>query len=272
MKDLHIALVQTMQLWENPEGNRIHFEERIARIATRPHHSSGSSPHIIFLPEMFTTGFTMNTKVAEHFDEENMTTLNWMRSMAAQKNSVVAGSVAVEDGGKFFNRLLWVRPDGSFEQYDKRHLFSMAHEDNHYTPGKSILVVSCEGWKICPLICYDLRFPVWSRNKLVSGIPLYDVLTYVASWPSPRIHAWKTLLPARAIENSCYTAGLSRTGADAMGLEYTGDSLVCDFKGNTLAHSNNDEVIECVLSWNELEEYRKKFPVLRDGDGFEVEV
>lgn len=264
MTDLKVALVQTNQLWENPEGNRIHFAERISRIKT--------SPHVIFLPEMFTTGFTMNTKVAEHFDEENMATLNWMRNMSKQMHGVVCGSVAVEDGDKFYNRLLWVRPDGTFAQYDKRHLFSMAHENQHYTPGTTHLVVKCEGWHIALFICYDLRFPVWSRNKIVNGSHLFDAAFYTANWPAPRITAWKTLLHARAIENSCYTIGINRTGTDGNGLEYTGDSLVSDFKGITLLHSNHDEILTCTLSWNELEEYRKKFPVTLDADNFTLEI
>ncbi len=261
MKDLHITLIQSVQHWHNPEANRRHFAGKIALAGTTD---------IIALPEMFTTGFTMQTEYAEDWSGGDCESLAWMKDHAASAGAHLCGSIAVREGGSCYNRLLWVQPDGHWYTYDKRHLFSMAGEHEKYRPGQSLLVTEVAGWRIRPLICYDLRFPVWSRNHWSEGRAAYDVLLYIANWPVPRIAAWKTLLHARAIENACYAAGLNRVGTDGNGMEYSGDSLVCDFRGNTLLHSQQDELMQTVLVAHTLEEYRSKFPGLRDADPFQL--
>lgn len=265
MQDLKITLVQTDLIWENPEANRAQTEMLLGTIREKT--------DLIVLCEMFTTGFTMQPeKVAEPFDLENMSTLNRMRSWAAELDAVVTGSVAVEENGKYYNRLLWVRPDGSFSMYDKRHTFTFAGENLHYESGNERIIEEWRGWKICPLICYDLRFPVWSRNTLVDGKPMYDLLIYVANWPSVRREPWQKLLLARAIENQCYTVGLNRVGHDANNNEYSGDSSIINPRGEYLLQltPSKEELKTQAISRSELEEFRMKFPVLNDGDGFEL--
>lgn len=265
MQNLKVTLIQTDLVWENPEANRAHFELLIGSIREQT--------DVIVLPEMFTTGFSMKPEfVAESFDLDTMSTLNRMRSWAADMNAIVTGSVAVEENGKYYNRLFWVRPDGTFSMYDKRHTFTFAGENQHYQKGNERIIEEWRGWKICPLICYDLRFPVWSRNGLVNSQPLYDVLIYVANWPSARREPWKKLLLARAIENQVYTIGINRVGKDANGNEYTGDSSVINPRGEYIHELQPaaQEVKTVELSWNDLQEFREKFPVLEDGDSFEI--
>ena len=223
---------------------------------------------LILLPEMFTTGFTMDAHaVAEPM---NLTTFRWLKQMAAQTGAVVTGSYVVQDKGKYFNRLIWMQPDGQFDTYDKRHLFRMAGEDSIYTAGTKRIIKEWKGWRICPLICYDLRFPVWSRNTSGQSNEFsYDLLLYVANWPAARRNAWNTLLQARAIENLSYVIGVNRTGTDGNGHPYTGDSAVIDFKGDVLCRHSDTEIIhQQTLSLDELRAFREKFPANLDADAF----
>jgi predicted amidohydrolase len=254
MNDLRITLLQSPLHWHNPEANRAMFEEKIWQLAPTD---------IIVLPEMFTTGFTMEAK--NWAEPMNLTTFKWLKQQAAQTQAVVVGSYIVEANGQFFNRLLWVQPDGEYQVYDKRHLFRMANEHETYTAGKEKIICEWKGWRIYPLVCYDLRFPVWSRNVNVA----YDVLLYVANWPAPRAHAWSSLLVARAIENLAYAVGVNRIGTDGKGLEYSGDSAVVDYKGNYLLQCHSEEVgKQIILSKTDLEDYRQKFPAYKDADFF----
>lgn len=265
MTDLRIALLQSPIDWENPVANYARFGKMLLEIQEKA--------DLILLPEMFTTGFSMNAeRIAEPFSEQ-MPSVVWMRSMALELGSAIAGSVAVNDGGRYFNRLIWVSADGEIHFYDKRHLFSMAGEDKAYSSGEQRVIIDVKGWKVCPLICYDLRFPVWSRNRLSDeNSAEYDVLVYVANWPTPRRNAWSSLLVARAIENQCYVAGLNRCGVDGNGLEYNGDSAVINPYGEEICSSHENEVslLYASLSAEALQQFRQKFPVLRDADRFSV--
>ena len=255
MQDLIVSLVQTPLYWEDPVANRAMLEEKISHLHT----------DIIVLPEMFTTSFTNNP--AAFAEPMNLNTFKWMKQLAAQTGACVTGSYIIREGEKFHNRLVWMQPDGVFQYYDKRHSFRMSDEHKDYTSGNKRLIVDYKGWKIAPFICYDLRFPVWSRNTNNA----YDLALYVANWPAVRSHAWKSLLPARAIENIAYVAGVNRIGTDGMGLEYSGDSVMLDFKGNPLYELKSREEIATVsLSKSALEEFRQIFPAFLDADGFEL--
>ena len=257
-KDLNVALVQCRLAWENAEANHKHLEALLSDIKK-------GSAHLIILPEMFASGFTMNAgQVAE---EMSGISAGWMRSMAKKKNAVITGSLVIREGRRYYNRLLWVTPSGDITWYDKRHLFRMAGEEKVYSSGKSRLVTELNGWRICPLICYDLRFPVWCRNS-----DEYDLLLFVANWPSRRRFAWKQLLAARAIENQCYVAGLNRVGKDGKGIPYTGDSIVHGPFGETLAKAaaSREEVVRVRLTYKDLQEARRTFPVMLDRDRFLV--
>ncbi len=269
--DLKITIVQTQLHWENKEKNLEMFSKKLAAIT--------EATDLIVLPEMFTTGFSMSP---EKFAEPmSGATMNWLKEKAREKKCVITGSFIAEENGNYFNRLIWMRPDGTFSMYDKRHLFRMGDEHNHYSFGKSKLVVELKGWKICPLVCYDLRFPVWSRNQLAVGSrqltnekieQLYDVLIYAANWPERRNHHWKTLLLARAIENQCYVVGVNRVGDDGNAISHSGDSVVIDPRGLIISKTKaNEESIETVtLNYSELAEYRKIFPAALDADSFKV--
>jgi omega-amidase len=268
-KDLNITIVQTTLAWENVDANLLAFTHKLECIAP-------STTDLIVLPEMFTTGFTMNASaVAETM---NGKTIEWLTKISAEKKCVITGSCVIKDSGKFYNRLIWMRPDGTFEFYDKRHLFRMAEENKTYTGGEKKLIVELAGWKICPLVCYDLRFPAWSRNipqtpKGALNAMEYDCLIYVANWPERRIYAWKQLLIARAIENQAYLIGVNRIGTDGKGMDYPGHSVVLNPKGEPLSNIKpNAESIETItLSYKELEEYRREFPVGLDADKFRIE-
>lgn len=265
MDELRITAVQTSLVWEDRKANLEHIGAHINSI-TEP-------TDLVVLPEMFTTGFSMEPeRIAEPFHTRNMETLNTMREWAKKLDAVITGSVSVEDGGRYYNRLLWVRPDGSFSQYDKRHTFTFAGEHKHYKNGESVLIEDWRGWKICPLICYDLRFPVWSRNQLSAGIPMYDLLIYVACWPNVRREAWKKLLLARSIENQCYTIGVNLTGEDGNGHGYSGDSSVINPKGEYMRELTPDkeETATVTITRKELKEFREIFPVLYDADMFRI--
>lgn len=254
---LAVCLIQTELYWEDITANLSSLEEKIARIE--------QPVDVIVLPEMFNTGFTMNTKFAEHM---NTTTTRWMKHMALQTNALVIGSFAVKENGKVFNRLMCVQPDGQFFHSDKRHLFRMGEEHQYYTPGDSQLRVRWRGWNIFPLVCYDLRFPVWSRNSVSDP---YDLLIYVANWPARRAHAWNTLLKARAIENLSYVLGVNRTGLDGNDIMHQGDSAALDFLGEPLLSLGAGETEKVIhLSHPALFNYRQSFPAHLDADEFNM--
>jgi omega-amidase len=261
---MEVTIIQTALHWENREKNLAHFDNLIASISKKS--------HLIVLPEMFTTGFTMNPeKLAEAADGP---TLAWLKQKAAQKNCVITGSVAVKENNNYYNRLFWVEPNGEFSFYNKRHLFRMAGEDQHYSAGENKIIKSIDGFKICPLVCYDLRFPVWSRNTFTKTNGLYtaayDVLLYVANWPEVRSYPWKQLLIARAIENQCFVIGVNRIGKDGNDFPHSGDSMVINPRGEIISKTKaNEESIETItLDPNYLSEFRKVFPVGLDADGF----
>ncbi|MAB56829.1 MAG: amidohydrolase [Aequorivita sp.] len=252
--DLKITLVQSELIWENASANRELFSKKFQTFE--------GETDLIVLPEMFTTGFSMNAKkLAEPNDSDS---LNWMISEARKYNCAITGSVIVSENDQFYNRLFFVLPDGTYEKYDKKHTFTLAKENETYTAGKERLIVNYKGWKICPLICYDLRFPVWSRNT-----EDYDVLIYVANWPKVRTVAWDTLLRARAIENMSYCVGVNRVGFDGNDHEYVGHSAVYDVLGKQVSPSAFDEFIETVtLSKEHIESNRKHLQFLNDRDKF----
>jgi len=253
---MKVALIQTALIWENPLANRNHFEQKFDEIE--------GDVDLIVLPEMFTSGFTMNPKaVSETMQGE---TISWLQHLAKIKNCAITGSLVIEENGKYFNRLVFVFPSGEMQHYDKRHLFSLAGEDKTYTKGKNKLIIDYKGFKICLLICYDLRFPVFSRNT-----EDYDLLIYVANWPKPRINAWDTLLKARAIENMSYVIGVNRIGQDNNGYEYPGHSQVVDLLGNYLIEpQESDSVYITTLHKKNVLETREKFGFLKDKDTFTV--
>jgi omega-amidase len=256
--ELKVALVQTDLYWENVTANLAALEEKLATLSV--------SPDVIVLPEMFTTGFTMNA--VELAEPVNHTTSRWLSQMAAKTQALVIGSFVIKEEGKYFNRLFSYRPDGTFQFYNKRHLFRMGKENEVYTGGQSRLIIDWKGWKICPLVCYDLRFPVWSR---ITDTESYDVLIYVANWPAKRSHAWRSLLYARAIENQSYTIGVNRVGIDGNEVEYDGSSLAIDYQGRLIDDLQDQEMIQVVtLSKTDLERYRVAFPAYLDADGFSL--
>jgi len=253
---MKISLVQTSLTWENPQANRDNFEMLINSIE--------EATDIIILPEMFATGFTMKPEdVAETMNGE---TIQWMKDMAAAKDCAVTGSLVIEENSNYYNRLLFVLPDGEVKTYDKRHLFSLAGEDKAYTAGADRLIINYRGWKISAFVCYDLRFPVFSRNT-----EDIDLMLYVANWPAPRVAAWDTLLKARAIENMCCVAGVNRIGQDNNGHNYLGHSQVFDELGaNVVEPSESEGIFTVELNKENLLETRNKFGFLNDRDGFSL--
>jgi omega-amidase len=257
METLKIVAVQTDLFWEDKTANLANLEEKLASINT--------SPDLIILPEMFNTGFSMDTK--QLAEPMNFTTFKWMKQMAAKHEAVIIGSYIVNENGQNYNRLIWIEPNGDFDTYDKRHLFRMGGENEHYSAGKKRIIKNLKGWNICPLICYDLRFPVWSRNKNCE----YDILIYIANWPKPRAHIWSNLLIARAIENQSYVIGVNRVGIDGSGLVYSGDSAIIDFKGQTLvSETEKESILYYEINKKELLDFREKFPAYLDADDFEI--
>lgn len=258
MQPLKVTLIQTHLAWLNPAINRQQFTQRMTTLA--------GQTDLIVLPEMFTTGFTMEPEQAA--ESADGPTLEWMQQQAAQLRAALVGSVAVAHGGHFYNRLYWVQPDGVVHTYDKRHLFRMAGEHQCYAPGVKPLLVEWRGWRICPLVCYDLRFPVWSRRR--AGLD-YDVLLYVANWPAARRLVWQTLLSARAIENASYCIGVNCVGIDGKGVHYSGDSAALNFKGEVLQSAGDAEWQATVtLDAGMLVQFREKFPVHLDADKFQL--
>jgi len=253
---MKIALLQSDLVWENPKANLNAFEKKINAITQKV--------DLIVLPEMFTTGFSMlPNDLAETMQGETVT---WLTLLAKAKNCAITGSIIITENGNFYNRLLFVFPSGEIQFYDKKHLFTLAGEEKLYSSGNKKLIIDYLGWKICPLVCYDLRFPVFSRNT-----ENYDLLIYVASWPKTRINAWDTLLKARAIENMSYTIGVNRIGEDNNGYQYTGHSQAVDFLGNYIQEPNEIDVTFVLeLDKNEMLETRKKLDFLSDRDPFEL--
>jgi omega-amidase len=253
--DLNISLLQTDIVWENPEQNRALLEAKINALE--------GQEHIIVLPETFTTGFSM-LRAAELAEEMDGTTVQWMKALAKKKRSIIAGSIIISEGDKYYNRMLWVLPNGEVAHYDKRHLFSYAGEGVHFEAGEKRVIAQVNGWKICLQICYDLRFPVWARNT-----DEYDILLYIANWPVQRNEVWETLLKARAIENMSFVVGVNRVGEDGNGHQYIGNSSIYSPLGALIQKETN---IETVLSYTfqhkDIIESRAKFPFLNDRDHF----
>ena len=254
MQDLRIALIQAELAWEDQEANLARFHERIAQVP--------DGVHLIVLPEMFSTGFSMAaSRLAQTMDGPAVA---WMQARSRETQADITGSLIIEEGGCYFNRLIWARPDGGMHCYDKKHLFRYAGEEKFYTPGSDHLTVTCRGWKIRPFVCYDLRFPIWTRNIENA----YDAAIFVANWPERRAAHWKALLTARAIENQCYVAGVNRVGLDGNGHSYSGDSGIIDPQGRLVAGKSHAEaIITDVFSVSALEGYRRKFPAWMDADG-----
>lgn len=251
---MKIAIIQSDLVWENPQANRKHLEEKINAIQ--------EATDLIVLPEMFTTGFTMNPSVIA----ETMTgaTVQWMQALAVQNACAITGSVVIEEEGNYYNRMLFVHPDGSMQYYNKRHLFTLAKEEAVFTAGKEKVIVEYKNWKICLQICYDLRFPVFARN-----VENYDVLIYVASWPKPRVQAWDILLRARAVENLSYVIGVNRIGTDGSQLEYVGHSQVVDYLGNYIVEPFETSEVQLVtLDKEALLDTRSRLNFLNDKDSF----
>jgi predicted amidohydrolase len=293
MSTLTITGIQTPLHWEDASANRKMFEEKIRQL---------QKTEVVILPEMFSTGFSMQTeKLAEKMDGPAVA---WMKKISAEKKIILTGSLIIEDEGNYYNRLVWMLPNGLYGIYDKRHLFAYGQEDQHYTPGNKRLIASVKGWKINLLVCYDLRFPVWSRQRpadssladLVASemeardLPLappeesgstatapdhepeYDLLVYVANWPERRNHAWKTLLQARAIENQCYVVGINRVGYDGNNIYHSGDSMVVDPMGEILhTRSHEEDIFTITLHKEKLDEVRARLPFWKDGDNFMIQ-
>jgi len=280
MSTLTITTIQTNLFWEDKTANLQMFDQKIRNLQQKT--------EVVVLPEMFSTGFSMQPeKLAETMDGP---TITWMKKLSAEKRIIITGSVIIEEEGNYYNRLVWMLPNGQYGYYDKRHLFAYAQEDQHYMPGNKRLVASVKGWKINLLVCYDLRFPVWSRQQqfvasttlsdavrppdtsttLSAGPnPEYDLLIYVANWPERRNHAWKTLLQARAIENQCYVVGVNRVGKDGNDIYHSGDSMIVDAMGSVLYTKPHDEdAFTITLQKETLEETRNKLPFLKDADRF----
>ncbi|SFN43290.1 Carbon-nitrogen hydrolase [Bizionia echini] len=254
---LKLAIIQTHLIWEDPKANRKHFKAKIQGIKL--------PIDLIVLPEMFTTGFTMNAKaVAESMEGESVL---WMKKRATETGAAVTGSLIIEENNQYYNRMVFAFPDGTHKTYDKRHTFSLAGEDKVFTSGQEQVIVNYKDWNICLQICYDLRFPVWSRNTTD-----YDALIYVANWPKPRIAAWDALLKARAIENMCYGVGVNRIGEDAAQNEYSGHSAVYDVLGNNITpiRPNKDHIEIITLDKTHIARYRNKLKFLEDRDQFKI--
>jgi len=267
MSTLTITTIQAALHWEDKQANLAMFEQKINAIKEKA--------EIVLLPEMFSTGFSMNPSLlAETMDGPSVA---WMKRLSAEKKIVLCGSLIIEENGDYYNRLIWMLPNGVYGVYDKRHLFAYAGEDEHYTPGAKRLIASVKGWRINLLICYDLRFPVWMRQQVYdvggdgSPRPEYDLLVCVANWPERRNHAWKTLLQARAIENQCFVAGINRVGKDGKDNYYSGDSMIVDAMGEVLyTKAHEEDIFTITLQKENLEEVRTKLPFWRDADFFTI--
>ena len=256
MSSLQITTIQSVLFWEDKQANLDMFESKINLLQ----HKSG----IVILPEMFSTGFSMNASALAETMDGN--TIQWMKRVSKANNIILTGSIIISENNQFFNRLIWMLPNQTFGFYDKRHLFAYANENEFYSSGNKRLIASVNGWRLNLQICYDLRFPVWARQQHTNE---YDVLVYVANWPEKRNHAWKSLLTARAIENQCYVVGVNRVGNDGKNISYSGDSMIIDPLGNILYHKSNEEdIYTLLLQKDQLEAIRQQFPFAKDADGF----
>ncbi len=262
MQDLTITFIQSNLIWKDHKANLLAFEKKISQIE--------SSTDLIILPEMFQTGFVVEP---QEIDESAASLgLSWMQKMAKKKEAIITGSMIIKENENYYNRLYWVSPDETYQYYDKKHLFSLGNEHLRFTAGEKQLIVNLKGWKIKPLICYDLRFPIWAKNNYTSGVYEYDLLIYVANWPAARSHAWKSLLVARAIENQAYVVGVNRIGKDGNGTPHSGYSGVIEAMGTWISEeAQNQESIQTIkLSANDLTSYRNKFTVGMDWDKFDI--
>lgn len=256
MENLKITIIQPDITWEDPQSNLEKYSKMLETL---------EDSDLILLPEMFTTGFSMRPESLK--ESMNGLSVRWMKETTKEKDAAVLGSLIIEENGAIYNRAVFAFPDGSMKTYDKHHLYSMGEEHLHYTAGNTKTIVEYKGWKICPLICYDLRFPVWARN-----VEDYDLLIYMANWPSPRHHVWKNLLVARAIENQCYCVGVNRSGSDGAGLNYLGESASVSPKGKAEFMGEKESVQSFEISYNELHQFRKSFPLLPERDIFELKI
>ena len=263
---LTVTLIQSQLHWEDKKANLEMFTQKIESIREKT--------ELVVLPEMFSTGFSMNPeKLAEPMDGE---TVQWMKKLSAEKRVIITGSIIISENDQYYNRMIWMLPNGEFGYYDKRHLFAYAGEDKHYAAGHKRFIASVKGWRVHLQVCYDLRFPVWSRQvlKSVENGHLhteYDLLIYVANWPDRRRHAWTTLLQARAIENQCFVVGVNRVGTDANGHYYSGDSLVANPLGELYYHKKDaEDIFTITLNKEEVEGIREKLPFWKDGDDFRL--
>ena len=258
MSKLKVHLVQTAPHWHDPAANRRLFDERL---------DSVPGGGLAVLPEMFSTGFTMCAK--EMCEAMAGETVGWMSRSATERGVTLAGSVAIAEGGRCFNRFLWARPDEPIVHYDKRHPFRMADEHEHYAPGARRVIVRLGDWRFLPVVCYDLRFPVWMRNRVRAGVPDFDAIICVANWPAARQSAWDALLRARAVENQCYVIAVNRVGVDGNNVAYGGGSGVVGWYGDVLhAAEHRDEVVSATLDLDELRRHRQDFPAWLDADDF----
>ena len=259
-----VSIAQQPLVWQDPAANRAHFARVLAPLA--------GATDLVVLPEMFTTGFTM--KPQDQAEPGDGPTRAWLQEQAVALDAAVGGSVAVEENGRFYNRFMIATPGGLTYWYDKRHLFRMANEHERYADGKEKLIVELKGWRVCPMVCYDLRFPVWIRNRYGASAPGrfdYDLFVIVANWPAPRRTAWRTLLRARAIENLCYAVGVNRVGRDGNGHDYAGDSAAIDFLGEALVDLGaQPQVVTTTLSGAALAGHRERFPAQLDADAFQL--
>jgi predicted amidohydrolase len=266
MSTLSVSIIQADLVWQNKQVNLQHFSEKISALK--------GQTELIVLPEMFSTGF--NTDPSDLAETMEGPSVQWMKDMARQNKVILTGSLIIKEEKKFFNRLLWVLPDGQVGHYDKRHLFGYAGEDEHYARGEHRLIASAKGWKINLLICYDLRFPIWARHssaQKTNNEAEYDLLIYVANWPDKRSHAWKILLQARAIENQAYVVGVNRVGKDAKNLNYSGDSMIVDPMGEIMHQSTaKEDSFTCMLDKEKLKEIRERLPFWKDRDKFRIEL
>lgn len=260
MSAISISLIQSEIFWEDISKNLEMFEEKI--------NSLTGKTEVVVLPEMFSTGFNMQPeKFSETLDGR---TIKWMQYLSRKNNLIITGSVIIKEDNKYYNSLIWMQPDGKFYHYNKRHLFAYAGENEKYSAGNKRLIVSVKGWKINLQVCYDLRFPVWSRQTKGDN-PEFDIIIYVANWPSSRINAWKTLLKARAIENQCYVAGVNRVGNDGNHNLYNGNSMVVDPLGEVIYQKpDTEDIFTIKLEMENLEKIRAKFPFLKDSDEFRI--
>jgi omega-amidase len=268
MRPLTITLMQQELAWEDPETNRNRFRALIESLE--------KPTQLVVLPEMFTTGFSMQPeRWAESMDGPSV---QWMKTVAAKNRIILTGSLMVKERDHYYNRMIWMLPNGSYGHYDKRHLFGYAGEDEHYAPGQKRVIASVNGWKVNLQVCYDLRFPVWARNRMIEDEdgntgPEYDLLLYVANWPERRSTAWKTLLQARAIENQCFVAGVNRVGNDGNNVYHSGNSMLVDPLGEIVHHvADKPDVSTFTLQPQKLEEVRSKLPFLKDQDYFSMEL